>query len=362
VHREEQAARRARILEQLAEAPTLDSPETPDRRAVEARTAPDPTAGTPRPSQSPRDVPDALRGVLKGEPEPFITIPLPEHPQDLPDEEPVADDLEAIEAEPEDDEQDEQIVEAVRELLGVSSLKLRGPEPEPVSTDQLLADLREALQADAEPDPEPEMPLPAVAIRAEAAKTPGPIPEVPPAAPEPPEALPEGGKDLSRVCLHCELELPLERFRPNGSRAGLRSVCRDCENVRKREIRAERRTGKRAAPRPKPVLHKACTRCATDKPLAEFRTDKRRPDGHTTLCTECIRARERAWDAKRKELALAAQSLVKCTKCGEMKNPKEDFYRRALKKEGRATQCKECEKAYARAHKKRRIVSDRGSE
>lgn len=41
------------------------------------------------------------------------------------------------------------------------------------------------------------------------------------------------------------------------------------------------------------VITKICCQCKIEKPLEDFVKDNRRPDGHSTLCKECKRKRDR---------------------------------------------------------------------
>ena len=46
------------------------------------------------------------------------------------------------------------------------------------------------------------------------------------------------------------------------------------------------------------IITKICCQCGEEKPLEEFVKDNRRKDGHSTLCKECKRARDRERYAK----------------------------------------------------------------
>lgn len=49
------------------------------------------------------------------------------------------------------------------------------------------------------------------------------------------------------------------------------------------------------------IITKKCCQCGQIKPLEEFVKDNRRKDGHSTLCKECKRARDRARYHERKD-------------------------------------------------------------
>lgn len=49
------------------------------------------------------------------------------------------------------------------------------------------------------------------------------------------------------------------------------------------------------------IITKTCCQCGETKPIDEFVKDNRRKDGHSTLCKECKRARDRARYAKIKD-------------------------------------------------------------
>ena len=46
---------------------------------------------------------------------------------------------------------------------------------------------------------------------------------------------------------------------------------------------------------------KACSTCGTTKPIAEFKRDVRKPDGHASICKACSQERCRGWRAKNNE-------------------------------------------------------------
>ena len=41
------------------------------------------------------------------------------------------------------------------------------------------------------------------------------------------------------------------------------------------------------------TITKICCNCGQEKPIDEFVKDNRRKDGHSTLCKECKRARDK---------------------------------------------------------------------
>lgn len=43
------------------------------------------------------------------------------------------------------------------------------------------------------------------------------------------------------------------------------------------------------------AINKICSRCGLEKPLDEFGTDKRRKDGHASICRACDRIRHREY-------------------------------------------------------------------
>jgi hypothetical protein len=336
VQREERDARRARIAASLEDV-ALEVPADAPGTASEAISVPDPTASTPPPSQT---LPGAPRAA---EPEPRIQIPLPADPEPLPDAEPEMAELEEIDAEPEPDDgdaDDEAVVEAIRELLGVTP------------------DLRLV------PDqaPAPEMPSESPPAAPGPSETPGPIPEVPPALPTPPapadeasrpspgkaEPEPAAAELTELTCRACGTVKPLADFRLDEGRWP-RRTCRACEVTQRKERKERERLRKTT---------RACSKCGVPKPLTDFRLDKSGPDGRARQCAACIRERERAWQEQRQKARLLETGFVACTKCGELKDPQTDFYPRRLKKDGRATQCKDCEKAYARNHRKPRKAAE----
>ncbi len=96
-----------------------------------------------------------------------------------------------------------------------------------------------------------------------------------------------------KICSKCGESKPLSCFR-KGKRYknGLRSQCRDCENLRKRELWVSRGLTKtqlcaKRLEEQDLTNKKTCCSCGESLDFDEFYKDKNRPDGLTYRCRYC---------------------------------------------------------------------------
>lgn len=96
-----------------------------------------------------------------------------------------------------------------------------------------------------------------------------------------------------------------------------------------------------------------CSRCHKMKkrgPGGDFNQDLRKKSGYHSQCRDCRKDQRQA----RKEAAVVSLTRV-CSKCGEEKNVKDDFYQRAS---GLRKECKECEKKVRNARRAAQIAAE----
>jgi hypothetical protein len=103
---------------------------------------------------------------------------------------------------------------------------------------------------------------------------------------------------------------------------------------------------------------KPCPRCKQIKPLADYHKCAANKDGKQTYCKPCEADMQREYMARHaavialrrvEKLETAATTGVKtCTKC-RVTQPMLSFYQHRGTRDGRATYCKDCQKAASRA-------------
>ncbi len=92
-----------------------------------------------------------------------------------------------------------------------------------------------------------------------------------------------------KPCSHCREVLPLDAYNVNKhAKDGRHAICRECN---KAKARVRRATVKAATAE---VATKECSKCGQAKELDAFGTDRSRPDGKTSQCKDCRRARRTA--------------------------------------------------------------------
>lgn len=166
----------------------------------------------------------------------------------------------------------------------------------------------------------------------------------------------------SKTCSRCRQQLPLESFyRRKGVLDGRSYTCKACEAARTKALRGP---ALRAPNAHRDETGKTCPRCQAHKPWADYGKHARAKDEHQTYCRPCCRQLEVESDEKHavavrarhaEKLARGAESagVKTCTKCGETK-PRLEFYLHRNTKDGRASHCQACAKAYGKAYSDRR--------
>jgi len=92
-----------------------------------------------------------------------------------------------------------------------------------------------------------------------------------------------------------------------------------------------------------------CSKCGQVKPAEQFCPDNRRPSGYSSHCKAC----HRAYYKKRPTAKpLKPGDTKRCTKCDETK-PVSEFRQNTHYRTGYVSQCKDCQRAMARAWKRR---------
>lgn len=108
---------------------------------------------------------------------------------------------------------------------------------------------------------------------------------------------------------------------------------------------------------------KTCPVCQEHKPWDDYHKNTTARDGHQSYCKACAyrmtqESRERhreAWDLRAAEKLARTpdpRAMKICTKCG-VERPVLDYYRHRSTKDGRATWCKFCQRAYTQERRER---------
>ena len=89
---------------------------------------------------------------------------------------------------------------------------------------------------------------------------------------------------------------------------------------------------------------KVCRTCKVEKPLSDFNKNKRQKDGYASLCRECDKAYNRDWYVKKHPQEILPENCKRCSKCKEIKLATEFYPRGKVKLAPRCKQC--CSKGY----------------
>ena len=140
---------------------------------------------------------------------------------------------------------------------------------------------------------------------------------------------------VKKVCSKCKTEKPVAEFGKDRSRSdGLRSYCRQCQrDYDKSKNNPPRTTGT-----------KTCSKCKTEKPVAEFSKQKSSSDGLRAQCRQC----QRVYDKSRNNPPCMTGTKT-CGKC-KTEKPVAEFCKDRSRSDGRNWKCKECAVAYLRPH------------
>jgi len=94
------------------------------------------------------------------------------------------------------------------------------------------------------------------------------------------------------------------------------------------------------------VKTRRCAKCGVEKPLTEYRVCAKSRDGHRKVCKECQKIQKRNWyrrKAARGDLYEPKTDGTKqCSQCRTVK-PITEFHVNSYAKDGRASQCKQCQ-------------------
>lgn len=115
-------------------------------------------------------------------------------------------------------------------------------------------------------------------------------------------------------CRRCLVEKPASAFHKHQGRPdGLQHWCKRCLLLQLQALRVVRSVAKvnerREEIQARVELGKACGHCCQVKPLVDFSTDSRKPDGRKSTCKDCAApARREAWAKYRAKGKATAKS------------------------------------------------------
>ena len=135
-------------------------------------------------------------------------------------------------------------------------------------------------------------------------------------------------------CAKCGKTKPASAFNSKGgSKDGLRSYCKDCENADNKRGHAKRGATLDYPPTRKP---KTCTQCHKTKPAAMFNVSPTARSGRVAQCKDCERDYRQSRNFPRQN-----HSKV-CKRCGPPKLPGWMFGNDRRREDGRESRCKVC--------------------
>jgi hypothetical protein len=157
-----------------------------------------------------------------------------------------------------------------------------------------------------------------------------------------------------KTCTACGLEKPISEFhRQASAKGGIRPHCKACGNAKKRELR------KRAAKNAQATT-RVCEVCGVEKPLEQFRLQGDGYKYRRKECRGCERDRRREREMAQRLALIESGKAKRCTTCGRVK-PLEGFRPHSGKPDGRATECKMCQRRRDRDRERRRKSRDRSA-
>jgi hypothetical protein len=120
-----------------------------------------------------------------------------------------------------------------------------------------------------------------------------------------------------KKCARCGQEKSVKEFKKNpGSSDGYQSHCRKCANEAYNERYYETSNPKYRIYRYKIIDgRKRCRLCGQEKPLGEFRKNKKCTGGRDTVCNSCVATQKKIKQAEFKERVVLFMG-GKCVKCG----------------------------------------------
>lgn len=157
----------------------------------------------------------------------------------------------------------------------------------------------------------------------------------------------------SKRCGKCNKTFPIDHFHKNKlQKDGHSSVCKDCQKQYERLLRERNRARAQQLNVGDKPVSKRCSWCHRTLLISEFSKNSSKPDGHTDICSDCRRSKQRIRYTERakKYSDFVASGLMPktkiCTKC-KQELPIDSFAKSASNiKDGHANYCKSCRKAY----------------
>ena len=147
-----------------------------------------------------------------------------------------------------------------------------------------------------------------------------------------------------KECTKCHKPKPVREFyRDRKRKDGHSNICKDCTRERDRSRRQRLRD--RPAEDIPSMKSKTCSKCVQTKLSIEFYREMHSPDGLSGKCKQCICEQKRS---RYRKLAERAKGKIPhkrsklCPLCGEMKSVSH-FYKAKGKPDGYRTLCKACE-------------------
>lgn len=174
----------------------------------------------------------------------------------------------------------------------------------------------------------------------------------------------QGKKTIQeKECILCHRFLPVSRFYKNRNwKDGFSAVCIQCERKRQHEYIQQWREDRTTSQEVQAV--KRCLRCNRVLPIEFFDANKRRKEGLTSECKECMAKRLYSysirWAEQRRQkddlFSLFPSFEKKCSECGRVL-PFSNFYPVKRRKDGLSSQCKKCTlKISKKAREKRKVT------
>ena len=157
-----------------------------------------------------------------------------------------------------------------------------------------------------------------------------------------------------KTCTVCKEDKPITEYhRQAASKDGFHPHCKTCSYEKKRALR------KRAALNAKATL-RICKICKVEKPLEQFRQEGDSYVYRRHECRACERDRRRERDEAQRQALIESGDAKRCTMCSRIKVI-EHFARHSGKGDGRATECKMCQRRRERDRERRRKARDRSA-